>query len=149
MAFLTGRRRRGILAAAIRLSIERAQTAHTAPPPAHDGSERSCRTIGAPGATQIAMGVLQACLNVIDFGMSMTEAVSAPRFSSTSDAIDLSNRIGFRVERELQAMGYDTVRDAQTFGFAAVHGIRIEDDRLDGGADPGHDGTAMRVPASG
>jgi len=56
MAFLTGRRRRGILAAAIRLSIERAQTAHTAPPPAHDGSERSCRTIGAPGATRTGQG---------------------------------------------------------------------------------------------
>jgi gamma-glutamyltranspeptidase/glutathione hydrolase len=106
-----------------------------------------CLLIGAPGATQIAMGVLQACLNVIDFDMTMTEAVSAPRFSSTSDAIDLSNRIPFRTERELQAMGYDTVRDAHTFGFAAVHGIRIDGDRLDGGADPGHDGTAMRVPA--
>ena len=33
----------------------------------------------------------------------------------------------------------------QTFGFAAVHGIRVDGDRLDGGADPGHDGIAMRA----
>lgn len=109
--------------------------------------DRPCLIIGAPGATQIAMGVLQACLNVIDFGMSMTEAVSAPRFSATSDVIDLSNRISFRTERELQALGYETVRSPFTFGFAAVHGIRIDGDRLEGGADPGHDGTAMEVPA--
>lgn len=105
--------------------------------------------IGAPGATQIAMGVLQACLNVIDFGMTMTEAVSAARFSATSDAIDLSNRISFRTERELQAQGYQTVREAFTFGFAAVHGIRIDGDRLDGGADPGHDGSAIGLSLPG
>ena len=34
--------------------------------------------IGAPGATQIAMGVLQVSLNVLDFEMSMLEAVSMP-----------------------------------------------------------------------
>src|SRR5690606_39355804 len=43
--------------------------------------------VGAPGGTQIAMGVLQTILNVIDFDMSMLEAVVAPRFSATSDAI--------------------------------------------------------------
>src|SRR5262249_9363494 len=45
--------------------------------------------IGAPGGTQIAMGVLHVILNVVDFGMSMQEAVLAPRFSATSDMIDV------------------------------------------------------------
>jgi hypothetical protein len=66
--------------------------------------------------------------------MTMVEAVSAPRFSATSDAIDISNRIQFRVERELQRQGYPMVRSPYGFGFAAVHGIRIHDDGLDGGA---------------
>jgi gamma-glutamyltranspeptidase/glutathione hydrolase len=102
--------------------------------------------IGAPGATQIAMGVLQATLNVLDFGMTMTEAVSAPRFSATSNAIDVSNRIPLGVTRALESQGYETIRSPYGFGFAAVHGIRItEDGRLDGGADPGHDGVAMAV----
>jgi len=57
--------------------------------------------IGAPGATQIAMGVLQVTLNVLEFDMTMLEAVSAPRFSATSDAIDLSNRIPRAVARAL------------------------------------------------
>ncbi len=101
--------------------------------------------IGAPGATQIAMGVLQVSLNALDFGMTMTEAVSAPRFSATSDAIDVSNRIPRGTQKALEGMGYEVIRNAYTFGFAAVHAIRVHPDGLDGGADPGHDGIVMAV----
>ena len=101
--------------------------------------------IGAPGGTQIAMGVLQALLNVLDFDMSMSDAVSAPRFSATSDAIDVTNRIPGYVLEPLEAEGNEVIRSAHTFGIAAVHGIRVDGDRLSGGADPGHDGVALRV----
>jgi gamma-glutamyltranspeptidase/glutathione hydrolase len=107
--------------------------------------ERPHIVIGAPGATQIAMGVLQVLLNAIDFDMTMVEAVSAPRFSATSDAIDVSNRIPRAVERELAAQGYEVVRSPNTYGFAAVHGIRVHPDGLDGGADPSHDGIVLAV----
>ena len=101
--------------------------------------------IGAPGGTQIAMGVLQAILNVLDFDMSMVEAVSAPRFSSTSDAIDIMNRIPDYTVEPLRQTGYKVIRDAMGFGIAAVHGIRIDGGVLTGGADPGHDGVALGV----
>jgi len=101
--------------------------------------------IGAPGGTQIAMGVLQAILNVLDFGMDMERAVSAPRFSSTSDSIDITNRIPDYVVEPLRAEGTEVIRSARSFGIASVHGIRIAGGRLDGGADPGHDGMALGV----
>jgi gamma-glutamyltranspeptidase/glutathione hydrolase len=101
--------------------------------------------IGAPGATQIAMGVLQVLLNAIDFEMTMVEAVSAARFSATSNVIDVSNRIPRAVQRELEREGYEVVRSPKTYGFAAVHAIRAHPDGLDGGADPGHDGIVMAV----
>ena len=66
------------------------------------------------------MGVLHVVLNALDFDMTMVEAVSAPRFSATSDTIDISNRIQWKVERELQALDYPVVRSPYTFGFAAV-----------------------------
>lgn len=97
--------------------------------------------IGAPGATQIAMGVLEVILNVLEFDMSMTEAVSVPRFSATSDIIDLSYKIPYRSVVALEQLGYQTLRDARKYGFASVHGIRVtEKGRLQGGADPNHDG---------
>jgi gamma-glutamyltranspeptidase/glutathione hydrolase len=108
-------------------------------------ADRPHLIIGAPGATQIAMGVLQVLLNALDFDMTMVEAVSAPRFSATGNAIDVSNRISRGVERELGSMGYEVVRSPNTYGFAAVHAIRVHPDGLDGGADPGHDGIVMAV----
>jgi len=108
-------------------------------------ADRPHLVIGAPGATHIAMGVLQVLLNALDFDMTMVEAVSAARFSATSNAIDVSNRIPRGVERELQGMGYEVVRSPDTYGFAAVHAIRVHHDGLDGGADPGHDGIVMAV----
>jgi len=101
--------------------------------------------LGAPGGTQITMGVLQAILNVVDHDMSMLEAVSAPRFSSTSNLIDVMNRIPSFVTNHLEGLGYQVARSALTFGIGAVHGIRIIDGVMDGGADPGHDGVALSV----
>ncbi|HIF91617.1 MAG: gamma-glutamyltransferase [Myxococcales bacterium] len=102
--------------------------------------------IGAPGGTQIAMGVLQAILNVIDHGMTVSEAVAAPRFSATSDAIDVCNRIPRYVTRELEESGYSVVRSPLSYTFASVHGIAIKNGVVTGGADPGSDGMALAVP---
>ncbi|MEO1693909.1 MAG: gamma-glutamyltransferase family protein [Pseudomonadota bacterium] len=111
-----------------------------------EGDSRDAKlVIGAPGGTFITMGVLQGILNVIDFGMSALEAVSAPRFCTTSDTIDVTNRILRGTERELTAMGYPMRRTASGYGFAGVHAIRRTADGLDGGADPGRDGIAIRV----
>ncbi len=107
--------------------------------------EDSARTLGAPGGTYIAMGVLQVILNVVEFGMSAIEAVSAPRFNATSDTLDITNRILRATERDLKARGYPVRRWPVNFHFAGVHAIRIVDGKLDGGADPGRDGMAMAI----
>lgn len=102
--------------------------------------------IGAPGGTQIAMGVLQALLNVIDHKMPIDRAVSVPRFSATSNAIDITNRIPDYTVEPLREDGYEVIRSPLTFHIAAVHGITIAaDGGLEGGADPGHDGVALAV----
>ncbi len=101
--------------------------------------------VGAPGATFITMGVLQAILNVVEFGMTAQEAVQAPRFSATSDVIDVSNRITRRAQRELEAMGYSVRRSPLSYHFAGVHALRRTAAGWDGGADPGRDGMAISV----
>ena len=107
--------------------------------------DRPCLIIGAPGGTQISMGVFQVVLNALEHGMGITEAVVAPRFSATSDVIDVSNRIPRYLTDELAAMGYTIARSHLSYAFASVHAIRIQDGRITGAADPNHDGMALAV----
>jgi len=108
--------------------------------------DRPALVIGAPGGTYITMGVLQGILNAVDFGMNAHEAVAAPRFCTTSDTIDITNRIPRFVEADLEAMGYPVRRSALSYHFAGVHAISIDQEgRWIGGADPGRDGMALAV----
>ena len=101
--------------------------------------------VGAPGGTYITVGILQAILNVIDFGMTALEAISAPRISATSDTIWVTNRITRAPEAELGRRGYPVKRSPYTYYFAGLHGIRIVNGVPDGAADPGRDGMALAV----
>ncbi|RIY01633.1 gamma-glutamyltransferase [Aureimonas flava] len=101
--------------------------------------------MGAPGGSYIAPAMAQGIMNVIDHGMSMLEAVSAPRIVAVSDAIDVSNRIRRSVTAELERDGYDVKRAWQSYAFAALHGIQVDDGLCRGGADPQRDGMALAV----
>jgi len=91
--------------------------------------------IGAPGGTQIAIGVLQVILNVIDFAMPIDRAVLAPRFSATSDVIAVSPRIPRYAYAPLEQRGYAFARSPYSYDFASVHALRIEDGTVAGAAD--------------
>ncbi len=111
-----------------------------------DGS-RPMLALGAPGGTQIAMGVLQVMLNVIDFGMTPQEAILAPRFSATSDAITVTARIPRYLCAELEAEGYRIRRSPFSYDIASVHAIGFDaDGNPSGGADiPYGGGMALAV----
>lgn len=102
--------------------------------------------IGAPGGTQIITGVLQVLLNLIDFGMTPTEAVAAPRFDSQSHYIDLHARHSVATVRALEAMGHRVYHEPYSYGsFGLVH-VAVRDPatgRWNGGADPGGAGMAL------
>ncbi len=101
--------------------------------------------IGAPGGTFIVPALAQALSNVIDFGMSMADAVAAPRLVCLSDTIDVSNRIERRVTAQLEAMGYPVARSYQSFAFGAPHGVKVDGAGWSGGSDPQRDGMAIAV----
>ena len=102
--------------------------------------------LGAPGGTQIAMGVLQVMLNVIDFGMTVQEAVLAPRFSATSDAITVTARIPRYAYASLQEQGYPVNRSPYSYEIASVHALKKVDGRWTGAADiPYGGGMALGV----
>lgn len=107
-----------------------------------DGATRL--VLGSPGGSRIITTVLQVILNVIDHGMTVQEAVDAPRFHHQwqPDVIRLE-RIGFPedVVTALTAMGHAT-----TVGddMGDVHAIMIDDTGLRlGASDPRMDGQTL------
>ena len=101
--------------------------------------------IGAPGATHITLGIMQVLLNILEFDMSISDAIAAPRFSVTSNAIDVSNRIPRYVTDQVAEKGYEIRRSSESYGFAGVHGVMNDNGVLSGAADPGRDGMALVV----
>ncbi|WP_445503329.1 gamma-glutamyltransferase [Microvirga sp. G4-2] len=101
--------------------------------------------VGAPGGSYIAPTVAQCIMNIIDFDMSVLEAVVAPRIVGVSNKVDICNRILRSVENDLRSEGYDIARSPQTYAFAALHAIKIENGLSKGAADPQRDGLALSV----
>jgi gamma-glutamyltranspeptidase/glutathione hydrolase len=103
--------------------------------------------IGAPGATRIITSLAQVILNVLDFGMSIGDAVLAPRFDCQGELIKCQARIPEYVCAAVRKK-HPIVRIPQSHGgLALVHAITIdpESGRLAGGADTGSGGMALEV----
>lgn len=104
--------------------------------------------LGAPGATRIITSVLQTILNVIDFGMSVSDAVLAPRFDCQGEMIWCQTRIPEFVCAEVRRRHPVTRLAYSHGGMALVHAIHIDEKsgRLTGAADTGADGMPLLVP---
>jgi len=108
---------------------------------------RPVLVLGAPGATRIITSNVQVILNVLDFGMSITDAVLAPRFDCEVGAIRCQARIPEYVLDEVRTR-HPVERLPQSHGgLALVHAIAIDPETgaLSGAADAGAGGMALAV----
>ena len=103
--------------------------------------------IGAPGATRIITSNLQVILNVLDFGMSITDAVLAPRFDCQGHLIKCQARIPEYVCSQVRKRHPITRLPQSHGGLALVHAITIDPETgaLAGAADAGAGGMALEV----
>jgi gamma-glutamyltranspeptidase/glutathione hydrolase len=101
--------------------------------------------LGSPGGDAIWQRVAQTLVNIIDFGMNMQEAVTAPRFTyggpqETGSALrpmwNVEDRIARDTVEKLRAMGHE-IRVVPSEG-GAVNGVARDPKTgvLSGGADP-------------
>jgi gamma-glutamyltranspeptidase/glutathione hydrolase len=63
--------------------------------------------LGAPGGTRIFAAVLQTIVNVIDHGMTLQEAVEAPRVWTQGQALEVEPGIVPAVRHELTVRGHN------------------------------------------
>ena len=102
--------------------------------------------IGSPGGTTIIATVAQICSNLIDHGMTMQEAVDAPRISGFRDTtLNYESRFSSETIAEMEAKGW-TMNASDEFNrsFGSVNAVRYaEDGTLDDAGDPRRDGKAL------
>ncbi|MCB2378306.1 gamma-glutamyltransferase [Hymenobacter sp. BT635] len=100
--------------------------------------------VGTPGGSTIITSVLQAILHVIDYDMSMQQAVAVPRLHHQwlPDQIDAENEaLTDAIADSLRQRGY-TINPRGRWG--RVDAIRVlPNGRLEAGADPRGDDTAL------
>lgn len=109
-------------------------------------NDRPWMVVGGPGGTRILTAVMHTFINVVEFGNSAFEAVSAPRFQCEGEEIEMESRLYVMIREELEAMGWKLAPSAYALdnGFARAYAIIDpgEGKSLEGGADPRSGGCA-------
>jgi gamma-glutamyltranspeptidase/glutathione hydrolase len=94
--------------------------------------------------------VLQITLNLVDHGMSIQEAIDAPRISSSTSnpaGASVSREAGFSEEviQDLEDLGH-SFRSPGSIGSVQGVVIDLQTGKLYGGADPRREGTVIGLP---
>jgi gamma-glutamyltranspeptidase/glutathione hydrolase len=97
--------------------------------------------VGSPGGNAIINYVAKTLVGVLDWKLDMQQAAALPNMGSRNRATELER--GSALERlapALRAMGHEVqIGDAAS----GVHGIVVDKEGLQGGADPRREGTAL------
>jgi gamma-glutamyltranspeptidase/glutathione hydrolase len=88
--------------------------------------------LGLPGGKRIFPSALQALLNLIDHGMSLQEAVEAPRVWTEGYALEVELAVPDGVRATLASMGHKVAAVPTVAG--GMNGIQFHDDGLLTGA---------------
>jgi gamma-glutamyltranspeptidase/glutathione hydrolase len=105
---------------------------------------RLAYALGLPGGKKIFPSALQALLNLIDHGMSLQEAVEAPRVWTEGNALEVEQAVPDGVRASLMSMGHDVVAVPTVAG--GMNAIQFHDDgRLTGAACWRADGTPVSL----
>ncbi len=105
--------------------------------------------VGSPGGSTIITSVFQTILNVVEHGMNMQEAVTAPRFHSQwlPDQVSYEkNGFSDSLKLQLEEMGHYLKERSSIGRVDAI--LRKADGSLEGGADPRGDDTAGGTKAN-
>ncbi len=97
--------------------------------------------IGSPGGSRIINYVAKTMLAVLEWNMDIQSAISLPHFVNRNGGTDLEKGTdAARLKEALEALGHKvSIRDLNS----GLHGITINNEGLQGGADPRRVGRAI------
>jgi gamma-glutamyltranspeptidase/glutathione hydrolase len=110
-----------------------------------DGDDRLALVLGAPGGATIITTVFQVVSNVVDHGMTLADAVAAPRVhhQHLPDRISVEpGALPDGVAERLRGLGHDVKEAHEPWGDVQAVAVGA-DGVLEGVADPRRGGTAM------
>lgn len=100
--------------------------------------------LGLPGGKRIFPSAMQALVNLIDHGMSLQEAVEAPRVWTEGNALEVEQAVPESVRARLAALGHKVQPVATVAG--GMNGIAFQDDgTMTGAACWRADGTPVGI----
>jgi gamma-glutamyltranspeptidase / glutathione hydrolase len=88
--------------------------------------------LGLPGGKRIFPSAMQALINLIDHGMSLQEAVEAPRVWTEGNALEVEHAIPESARAKLRALGHDVVEMSTVGG--GMNAIQFHGDGTMSGA---------------
>jgi gamma-glutamyltranspeptidase / glutathione hydrolase len=103
--------------------------------------------VGSAGSIRLRAAILQIVVNVLDHGMTVTEAIDAPRVHLEGTALQLEGGIEPEAVDRLEAAGYEVVRWNSRnlyFGGASAVGLGA-DGALEAAGDPRRGGAGAVV----
>lgn len=102
--------------------------------------------VGAPGAISIIASIVQTIINVIDFNMTIQEAIDTPRiYTSNPSRIEWEPQFKQETIIRLIARGHAFERTPETY-IGDVHGLQFLENGTLGGADDTREGTILGGP---
>jgi gamma-glutamyltranspeptidase/glutathione hydrolase len=106
-----------------------------------DRDGRFVMAIGSPGGSRIIGYTAKAIIAVLDWNLSLQDAVALPNFANRNGATDLEAGSALEAAKPaLEALGHKVNLIGMTSG---LHGIRATGAGLEGGADPRREGVIL------
>jgi len=97
--------------------------------------------VGSPGGSSIIGYVAQTIINVLDWGMDVQSAVSAPHLNNRFGTFELeAGTSAATLQSDFEALGFKVVTKEMNSG---LHAIAISPEGLSGAADPRREGIAL------
>ena len=102
--------------------------------------------LGSGGSNRLRSAILQFLLNLIDFRMSLEQAVNSPRIHYESGRLNVEHGFDPGEIRKLgDAFPDSKVWDSLNLFFGGLHAVAVEAGGFDGAGDPRRDGISVVV----